>query len=242
MSTPLHLARRDGWEVDQYPPMGFEAPLILGSAVKSKDAGTISEEQSMEGQSGAPLVGSSGVRFDLSGEDSKLRERTRSVGLFAFVVFAVLLALGIELGRLGNFVLPVILFGAIGSIPIWTWIPVALRRPLADLTIGPLGLVGHNTRGSELRYSWTDPRFRMLLSHPLADEAAPFRTPTTDWRIQLAPQTSSGLVPDACYEYLVNTARSAGLSVEDRKYYHAEARRGGFWMVETAARSTAAPH
>ena len=190
----------------------------------------------MDGSSDSPLEDSSGVRFDLSGEDSKLRTHARRFGVGAFVAFAILLAFGIELGRLGNFVLPVILFGGLGTIPIWMWLPLALRRPLADLTVGSLGLVAHNTRGTELRYSWRDSRFRMLLSHPLADEGAPFRTPTTDWQIQLSPRHGSGLVPDACYEVLVSAARSAGLLVEDRKYFHPAGRGSGYWVVETTAR------
>ena len=193
----------------------------------------------MEGPSGSPLVESSEIRFDLRGEDSKLKERSRSFGLVAFGSFAVLFGFGLYLGWLGDFALPVILFGVIGSLPVWMWIGLALQRPLADLTVGPLGLVAHNTRGTEFRYSWNDPRFRMLLRHPLADEAAQFRTPAMDWRIQLWSRPSSGLVPEECYEHLVNTARSVGLSVEDRKYLRA-GKSGGYWMVETAVRPGAA--
>lgn len=190
----------------------------------------------MDEPSDLPLEDSSGVRFDLSGEDSKLRSHARRFGIGAFITFAFFLAFGIELGRLGNFLLPVILFGAIGTTPIWIWLPLALRRPLADLTVGPLGLVAHTTRGTELSYSWRDSRFRMLLSHPLADEGAPFRTPSTDWQIQLSPRHGSGLVPDACYEALVSTARSVGLLVEDRKYLHPAGKGSGYWVVETTVR------
>lgn len=190
----------------------------------------------------APLVSGRAVRFDLSGEDKKLAERNRSFGKMALVFFAVFFVLGTLFvlfipGRLGVWNYAIWL--PLGSILLWMWLGFALQRPFTDLTISPEGLVAHNTKGQEFRYTWRDPNLRILLSHSLADETSPFRTPTTDWRIVARPPNSSGQIPENCYEYLVESAKAASLSAVDRKYF-VSTKGGGYWMVETAIRPASA--
>jgi hypothetical protein len=186
----------------------------------------------------APLVSGRPVRFDLAGEDKKLADRNRSFGRMALVFFAFFFGLGtlfvfVVPGRLGLWNYAIWL--PLGSILLWMWLGFALTRPLTDLTVSPEGLVAHNTKGKEFRYTWRDPSLRIVLSHSLTDETSPFRTPTTDWRIAARPPSSGGQVPENCYEYLVESAKSAGLSAVDRKYF-VSTKGGGYWMVETAIR------
>ena len=188
-----------------------------------------------------PLPAEGPLRFDLEGEDQEIAKRNRSFGRFAFGFFGVFFVIGTVFvlllpGRLGIWNYAIWL--PIGSILIWMWLGFSLQRPLADLTVTREGWTAHNTKGAEFRYLWNDPNLRVTLSHPLDDETAPFRTPKTNWRIVARPPPSSGLVPEPCYEYFIETARSAGLSVQDRKYFVAT-RGGGFWMVETAIRPKA---
>ncbi len=187
---------------------------------------------------GAPLPAEGTVRFDLKGEDQEISKRNRSFGKVAFGFFGFFFAVGtvfvlLAPGRLGLWNYAISL--PIGSVLIWMWLGFSLQRPLADMTVSRNGWMGHNIKGAEFRYSWTDPNLRITLSHSLDDETAPFRTPKTNWRIVARPPSSSGLIPETCYEYFVESARGAGLSVQDRKYYVAT-KGGGYWMVETAIR------
>jgi hypothetical protein len=166
----------------------------------------------------------------------------------AWVFFGVFMTIGLLDGfgesgfppRNGSWEVAVVIFGLLGSMLLWMWLAFLLQRPLADIMVSGTGLVVHNIKAKESRYLWANPELRLILSHSLADETAPFHTPDTEWRIQLRPPASSGMVPEACYQFLTETARSVGFSTVDRKYF-VSTKGGGFWMVETAVRPINAP-
>jgi hypothetical protein len=171
-----------------------------------------------------PLQTGSPVRFDLAGEDRKLAARNRSFGEMAAIFWIVFIAIGFLVSLSSGFpptgdgFLAIGLFSATGSIGFCTWLAFALQRPLADIAIGPDGLSGHNSRGTGFRAAWTDPKLRVTLDHTLGGENASFRTPEIDWRVSIGPSSVSGELPEPCYEYLVGSARRAGLSVLARRH------------------------
>src|SRR5580700_9576061 len=90
---------------------------------------------------GRELAGAAMVRFEIHSAGEPIRRARRNFGLFAVAIFGLMLSVGVLVGLVAQrLALGVAIFGVVGSVLLWFWLPTEFERPLAALAVSPQGL------------------------------------------------------------------------------------------------------